>query len=57
MNTYAEKVNAALVGKKIVKADVSGFGATLWFDDGTYLNYDATDGGYSTFGIHEGRPE
>ena len=57
MNEYAEKVNAALVGKKIVKADVNGHGALLWFDDGTYLSYDASDGGYSMFGIHEGRPE
>lgn len=57
MNAYAEKVSAALAGKKIVKATVDGHGLVLWFDDGTYLNYNASDGGYSTFGIHEGRPE
>lgn len=48
MLTETEK---ALIGKKIVNADVSGYGIKLELDDGSIFEYDATDGGYSSWKI------
>ena len=50
--TYEENTNMWLVGKTIRKADVSGGGVVLEFEDGTGLNYEASDGGYSCWGLH-----
>lgn len=50
--TYAENTNLWLVGKTIRKADISGHGMVLEFEDGTNLNYEASDGGYSCWGLH-----
>ena len=51
--TYAETTNAWLVGKTVKKADVSGHGVYLEFEDGSKLNYDASDGGYSCWGMKQ----
>lgn len=51
--TYSEKIQEQLIGKTISSAEVDGFGLNLKFTDGTELNYNATDGGYSTFDITE----
>lgn len=40
-----------LIGKTIVKADVDGFGMELILDDGSIFVYNASDGGYSTYGF------
>ena len=50
--TYEENTNLWLVGKTIRKAAVSGDGVVLEFEDGTNLNYEATDGGYSCWGLY-----
>lgn len=47
------EINKNLEGKKITKADISGFGIELKFDDGTTFYYDATDGGCSTYELVE----
>jgi hypothetical protein len=49
--TYAEKTNLWLAGKTIRKADVSGGGMVLEFEDGSVLDYFASDGGYSCWGL------
>lgn len=48
MLTETEK---ALIGKKIINADVSGYGIRLELDDGSIFEYDASDGGYSSWEI------
>lgn len=45
--TYEENTNLWLAGKTIRKAVVSGYCVVLEFEDGTSLNYSASDGGYS----------
>ena len=45
--TYAEETNLWLAGKTIKKADVSGHRVVLDFEDGSRLDYSASDGGYS----------
>ena len=40
-----------LVGKTIKTAEVDGYGVWLTFDDGKEFHYNASDGGYSSFGI------
>ncbi len=42
-----------LIGRKIVKADVNGYGIELILDDGSIFLYDASDGGYSTYGFED----
>lgn len=43
-----------LVGRKIVKADVDGYGIELTLDDGSVFIYNATDGGYSSYEFVDG---
>ena len=50
--TYEENTNRWLAGKTIRKAAVSGGGVVLEFEDGTNLNYEASDGGYSCWGLY-----
>jgi len=49
--TYCENTNLWLAGKTIRKADVNGHGVVLEFEDGTSLDYSASDGGYSCWGL------
>lgn len=42
-------INIILQNKIIKKAEVDGFGVYLEFKDGTFFNFDASDGGYSTY--------
>lgn len=53
--TYSGKVQGQLIGKTISSAEIDGFGLNLKFTDGSELDYDATDGGYSTFEITESK--
>lgn len=38
-----------LIGRVIIAAEVDGFGIKLKLDDGSAFEYDASDGGYSTW--------
>ena len=49
-------IEAKFIGKTVTKAEVDGYGITLFFSDGTRFIYDASDGGYSTY-IWEGEEE
>jgi len=51
MSTYSEETEKQLIGRTIVKADVDGFGIRLVLDDGSRFEYDASDGGYSSWEI------
>lgn len=46
-------VETKLIGKTIKTAEVNGYGIHIEFDDGSIFHYDATDGGYSSYGIEE----
>jgi len=46
-----DETNNALIGKKIINADVNGYGIRLELDNGSIFEYDATDGGYSSWEI------
>jgi len=48
---YQTRVQKQLIGKTISSADIDGFGITLIFTDGTKFDYEASDGGYSTFSL------
>lgn len=50
---YQTRVQEQLTGKTISSAEIDGFGINHKFTDGTELDYNATDGGYSTFDITE----
>ena len=49
--TYVEITNRWLIGKTIKRADISGYAMVLEFEDGSRLDYDASDGGYSSWGM------
>lgn len=49
--TDAEKF---LVGRKIAKAEVDGFGIKLTFENGDVFEYTASDGGYSLLDMYKG---
>ena len=49
-------INEALKGKTICEADVDGDGIVLIFDDNTAFEYLATDGGYSSYKLHDKVP-
>ena len=42
-----------LIGKVIIDAEITGYGVTLKLNDGTILEYNASDGGYSTWDWEE----
>lgn len=42
-------VEKALIGKTITDAIVNGYEVVLCFDDDTIFNYNASDGGYSSY--------
>lgn len=43
-----------LTGKTIKKIDIDGYGVKIRFTDGTEFVYNASDGGYSCWGISKG---
>lgn len=49
MSKYADE----LVGRTITKAEVNGYGMELTFEDGRVFYFDASDGGYSSYGFGE----
>lgn len=48
---YEERTKKAIIGKRVVDLDINGFGIRLSLDDGTVLDYESSDGGYSCWGI------
>ena len=49
MITAELEIEKALIGKTINSAIVNGYEVVLCFDDDTIFNYDASDGGYSSY--------
>ena len=49
MNEPRMTINKYLEGKTILKATVTGYNVILTFSDGDTFNYDATDGGWSSW--------
>lgn len=47
------EISKALIGKTITNAIVDGYEVVLCFDDDTIFNYDASDGGYSSYGLRK----
>lgn len=43
-----------LIGKTIESIEINGYGIEMRFTDGTVFEYDASDGGYSNWGITKG---
>lgn len=43
-----------LIGKRIDEIEIDGFGILMTMDDGTVLDYVASDGGYSNYDIFTG---
>lgn len=50
---YEIETNKKLKGKTIKRADVTGHGVNIVFEDGTIFDYSASDGGYSCWDIKE----
>ena len=42
-----------IVGKTIKFAKIDGYGIELRFTDGSGFEYEASDGGYSTYGFYK----
>lgn len=49
MDETGMTINKYLEGKTILKATVTGYNVILNFSDGDTFNYDATDGGWSSW--------
>lgn len=45
------ETNAALLGKTVMSADVSGYDVRIRFTDGTVFDYIASDDGYSYWSV------
>ena len=50
---YEADTDKLLVGKTIRKAEVTGFGVKFVMSDGTVLDYDSSDGGYSAWDVYK----
>ena len=46
-------IEKAITGKTIKTAEINGFRVQLTFDDGTTFDYDASDGGYSSYCLYD----
>ena len=50
---YTTKIKRKLIGKTIKDVELSGGEVYLDFTDGSRFEYDASDGGYSTYDLYE----
>lgn len=50
---YTTRIKKRLVGRTIKSVELDGGQVYLYFTDGSKFEYDATDGGYSTYGLYE----
>jgi hypothetical protein len=57
MNEYEEKTKAFLIGKTIKDVQIDGFCFSITFTDNSKINYDASDGGYSSWGMYGAKGE
>lgn len=48
-----DNIGEKLIGKTIEAVSLSGYEVYLYFTDGSRFKYDASDGGYSTYGFYE----
>lgn len=46
-------IEKELIGKTITSAIINGFEVVLVFDDDTIFDYDASDGGYSSYELRK----
>lgn len=53
MKKYNSPIGKKLVGKTIKSVLLNGGEVYLYFTDGSRFEYDATDGGYSTYDFYE----
>lgn len=47
------RISERLIGKTIESVSLSGYEVYLYFTDGSRFEYDASDGGYSTYDFYE----
>lgn len=55
MDEYEEKTIKFLIGKTIKDVEINGYCFNLTFTDNSKINYDASDGGYSCWGMKEAK--
>lgn len=54
MDKYTMEIKKKLVGKTIKTVEeLNGYDVYLYFTDGSRFGYNASDGGYSTYGLYE----
>ena len=53
MGKYNDTIGKKLVGKTIESVLLNGGEVYLYFTDGSRFEYDASDGGWSTYGFYE----
>lgn len=53
MNKHANNIGERLIGRTIEAVVLSGYEVYLYFTDGSRFEYDASDGGYSTYDLYE----
>ena len=51
------EISKRLIGKTIKKVSLDGFGIDIIFSDGTVFEFNASDGGYSTYNLIEKKGE
>lgn len=51
LSEFERNTSAALVGKTVMSADVSGYDVRIRFTDGTVFDYSASDAGYSCWSV------
>lgn len=57
MNVYEEKTIKFLIGKTIKDVEINGFCFNITFTDNSKIDYDASDGGYSSWEMREAKGE
>lgn len=51
--SYEQRTETIMNGARILETEIDGYGIKLVLDNGYVLNYDATDGGYSSWTIEQ----
>lgn len=53
MSEHQKKTIKFLIGKTIKEVEINGFCFNITFSDNSKINYCASDGGYSSWGVKE----
>lgn len=53
IDEYTKKIKKALLGKKIKEIHIDGYGIEIITEDNLRFEYNATDGGYSSYGVEK----